>query len=227
MTIAFNANSHPFFNQFQYLFIIVCHNIDSESAVYWVQEIEDERYEVVFGDGVFGKKLESPNYIEISYITTGGESGNGFEQFLFTGKLTNTRLGTTLSTGISSILTNTDSFGGTNIESIESVKKSASRTYASQNRAVTAVDYESVVPIIYPETESISVFGGEELSPPQFGKVYISVKPINGAYLSNFIKDNIKRDLKQYSVAGIVPEIIDLKYLYIEPDIKAYYNTNL
>ena len=202
-------------------------NIDSESAVYWVQEIEDERYEVVFGDGVFGKKLESPNYIEISYITTGGESGNGFEQFLFTGKLTNTRLGTTLSTGISSILTNTDSFGGTNIESIESVKKSASRTYASQNRAVTAVDYESVVPIIYPETESISVFGGEELSPPQFGKVYISVKPINGAYLSNFIKDNIKRDLKQYSVAGIVPEIIDLKYLYIEPDIKAYYNTNL
>ena len=173
------------------------------------------------------KKLESPNYIEISYITTGGESGNGFEQFLFTGKLTNTRLGTTLSTGISSILTNTDSFGGTNIESIESVKKSASRTYASQNRAVTAVDYESVVPIIYPETESISVFGGEELSPPQFGKVYISVKPINGAYLSNFIKDNIKRDLKQYSVAGIVPEIIDLKYLYIEPDIKAYYNTNL
>ena len=202
-------------------------NIDSESAVYWVQEIEDERYEVVFGDGVFGKKLESPNYIEISYITTNGEGGNGFEQFLFAGKLTNTRLGTTLSTGISSILTNTDSFGGTNIESIESVKKSASRTYASQNRAVTAVDYESVVPIIYPETESISVFGGEELSPPQFGKVYISVKPINGAYLSNFIKDNIKRDLKQYSVAGIVPEIIDLKYLYIEPDIKAYYNTNL
>tara|TARA_Y100000287_G_scaffold33459_1_gene24895 strand:+ start:725 stop:2824 length:2100 start_codon:yes stop_codon:yes gene_type:complete len=202
-------------------------NIDSESAVYWVQEIEDERYEVVFGDGVFGKKLESPNYIEISYITTNGEGGNGFEQFLFAGKLTNTRLGTTLAQGISSILTNTNSFGGTNIESIESVKKSASRTYASQNRAVTAVDYESVVPIIYPETESISVFGGEELSPPQFGKVYISVKPINGAYLSNFIKDNIKRDLKQYSVAGIVPEIIDLKYLYIEPDIKAYYNTNL
>ena len=202
-------------------------NIDSESAVYWVQEIEDERYEVVFGDGVFGKKLESPNYIEISYITTNGEGGNGFEQFLFTGKLTNTRLGTTLAQGISSILTNTNSFGGTNIESIESVKKSASRTYASQNRAVTAVDYESIVPMIYPETESISVFGGEELSPPQFGKVYISVKPINGAYLSNFIKDNIKRDLKQYSVAGIVPEIIDLKYLYIEPDIKAYYNTNL
>ena len=202
-------------------------NIDSESAVYWVQEIEDERYEVVFGDGVFGKKLESPNYIEISYITTNGEGGNGFEQFLFAGKLTNTRLGTTLAQGISSILTNTNSFGGTNIESIESVKKSASRTYASQNRAVTAVDYESIVPMIYPETESISVFGGEELSPPQFGKVYISVKPINGAYLSNFIKDNIKRDLKQYSVAGIVPEIIDLKYLYIEPDIKAYYNTNL
>ena len=202
-------------------------NVNSESAVYWIQEIEDERYEVVFGDGVFGKKLESPNYIEISYITTSGDQGNGFDQFFFAGKLTSTRTGTTLSTGVSSILTDAESFGGTNIESIESVKKSASRIYASQNRAVTAVDYESVVPVIYPETESISVFGGEELSPPQFGKVYISIKPINGAYLSNFIKDNIKRDLKQYSVAGIIPEIIDLKYLYIEPDVKAYYNTNL
>jgi hypothetical protein len=92
---------------------------------------------------------------------------------------------------------------------------------------VTAADYETIVPMIYPETESISVFGGEDLSPPKYGKVFITIKPINGPFLSNQVKDNIKRDLRKYSVAGIVPEIMDLKYLYIEPSIVAYYNTNL
>ena len=201
--------------------------ITSDSPVFWVQEIEDERYELIFGDGIFGKKLEAPNYIEISYLVNNGENGNNIDQFNFIGKLTSSREATAISSGLSLVTVNTASFGGSNIEGIESVKKYASRIYASQNRAVTAADYESIVPSIYSETESISVFGGEELSPPQFGKVFISIKPINGAYLSNTIKDNIKRDLKQYSVAGIVPEIIDLKYLYIEPDVNVYYNTNL
>ena len=201
--------------------------VTSESPVFWVQEIEDERYELIFGDGVFGKKLEAPNYIEVSYLVNNGEDGNNFSQFNFIGKLTSSREAIAVNSGISLITTNTPSFGGSNIEGIDSIKKYASRIYSSQNRAVTAADYESIVPSVYPETESISVFGGEELNPPQFGKVYISIKPVNGAYLSNLIKDNIKRDLKQYAVAGIVPEIIDLKYLYIEPTIKAYYNDNL
>ena len=201
--------------------------VTSESPVFWVQEIEDERYELIFGDGVFGKKLEAPNYIEVSYLVNNGEDGNNFSQFQFIGKLSSSREAVVVNSGISLITTNTTSFGGSDIEGIDSVKKYASRIYASQNRAVTAADYEALVPSVYPETESISVFGGEELSPPQFGKVYISIKPINGAYLSNSIKDNIKRDLKQYSVAGIIPEIIDLKYLYIEPTVKAYYNDNL
>lgn len=201
--------------------------ITSESPVFWTQEIEDERYELIFGDGVFGKKLEAPNFIEVSYLVNNGQNGNNYSQFSFIGKLTSSRESIAISSGLSLVTTNTPSFGGSNIEGIDSVKKYASRIYASQNRAVTASDYESLVPNVYPETESISVFGGEELSPPQFGKVFISIKPINGAYLSNLIKDNIKRDLKQYSVAGIVPEIIDLKYLYIEPDINVYYNSNL
>jgi hypothetical protein len=202
-------------------------SIDSESPVFWVQEIEDERYELIFGDGVFGKKLESQNYIEVSYLVSNGESGNNFSQFNFIGKLTSSRDFIAISSGLSLVTTNTPSFGGSEVEAVDSIKKYSTRIYSSQNRAVTAGDYESLVPIVYPETESISVFGGEELNPPQFGKVFISIKPINGAYLSNLIKDNIKRDLRQYSVAGIVPEIIDLKYLYIEPDINVYYNTNL
>jgi hypothetical protein len=202
-------------------------NVTSESPVYWVQEVEDERYELIFGDGVFGHKLEDSNYIQVSYLITNGEDGNGIDNFDFIGKLTSSREATVLSSGISFVTTNTTAFGGASIESVESVKKYAAQIYASQHRAVTAGDYETLIPSIYAETESVSAFGGEELSPPQFGKVYISIKPINGTYLSNAIKDNIKTNLKQYSVAGIIPEIIDLKYLYIEADINAYFNSNL
>ena len=202
-------------------------NVTSESPVYWVQEVEDERYELIFGDGVFGHKLEDSNYIQVSYLITNGEDGNGIDNFDFIGKLTSSREATALSSGISFVTTNTTAFGGASIESVESVKKYAAQIYASQHRAVTAGDYETLIPSIYAETESVSAFGGEELSPPQFGKVYISIKPINGTYLSNTIKDNIKTNLKQYSVAGIIPEIIDLKYLYIEADINAYFNSNL
>lgn len=202
-------------------------NVTSESPVFFVQEIDDERYELIFGDGVFGKKLESPNYIEVTYLVSNGENGNDIAQFNFIGKLTSSRESVTVSSGISLVTTNQSSFAGSNIESIESVKKYSTRIYASQNRAVTSSDYESIVPRIYPETESVSAFGGEELTPPQYGKVFISIKPTNGSYLSNLIKDNIKKELKQYSVSGIVSEIIDLKYLYIEPTINVYYNTNL
>jgi len=201
--------------------------ITPDSPVFFVQEIEDERYELIFGDGVFGTKLQSPNYLEVSYLVSNGEAANNISQFNFSGKIISPRENTPAAAGISLITTNQISAFGKDIEGVESIKKYASRIYASQNRAVTAKDYEAIVPSIYNETESISAFGGEELTPPQFGKVYISIKPANGAYLSNYIKDNIKRELKKYSVAGIVPEIIDLKYLYIEPTINAYYNTNL
>jgi len=148
----------------------------------------------------------------------------------FAGTLTYDRNGElyNVTSGISLMTTNEFSTGGENIESVESIRKFAPRIYASQNRAVSAQDYESLIPArIYPETESISVFGGEELVPPQYGKVFISIKPRTGDFLPNIIKENIKMKLKKYSVAGIVPEILDLKYLYIEVFSKIYYNSNL
>jgi hypothetical protein len=200
-------------------------NINSESRVFFIQEIEDQRYELIFGDGIFGKNLENLNYIEVSYNVTNGESGNGISSFNFNGRIIDNN-GRVVTTGISLITTNSQSQNGREIESVESIKKYAPRKYSAQNRAVTATDYETIVPTIYPETESISVFGGEDLSPPKYGRVFISIKPINGPFVSNQVKDNIENSLRRYAVAGIVPEIIDLKYLYIETDTTAYYNSN-
>ena len=204
--------------------------IGSDSKVFYLQEVEDERYELIFGDGIFGKKLEESNYITVDYITTNGDAGNGMSDFSFSGRLTYTRDGNdyVIASGISLLTTEFSSRGGSAIESIDSVKKYAPRIYASQNRAVTADDYETLIPSrIYPDTESISVFGGEEVIPPQYGKVFISIKPRFGDFLPNLIKENIKLKLKKYAVSGIVPEILDLKYLYVEVSSRVYYNTNL
>ena len=204
--------------------------VGSSSKLYYLQEVADERYELFFGDGVFGQQLEDQNYITVSYIVTNGDSGNGMNQFRFNGKITYTRDGEeyTVTSGISLLTTDYSSRGGDSIEAVESVRKFAPKIYATQNRAVTADDYETLVPSkIYPDTESISVFGGEELVPPQYGKVFISIKPRFGDFLPNLLKESIKSKLKKYAVAGIVPEILDLKYLYIEVNSKVYYNTNL
>jgi len=205
-------------------------DIGGDSKVYYLQEIEDERYQLLFGDGIFGKKLEEGNFIETDYIVTSGDSGNGVSRLSFGGSLTYSRNGEeyNITSGISLMTTNAFATGGEMIESIDSIRKFAPRIYSSQNRAVTAADYESLVPSrIYPETESISVFGGEELIPPQYGKVFISIKPRTGDFLPNLIKENIKMRLKKYAVAGIVPEILDLKYLYLEIRSQIYFNANL
>lgn len=201
-------------------------SVTSASRVFFIQEIEDQRYELIFGDGIFGEKLQDLNYIEASYITTSGEGANGLSSFVFSGRILDNN-GISVTTGISLLTTNVASDGGKEIESVTSIKNYAPRIYASQNRAVTATDYESLIPIIYPETQSVSVFGGEDLSPPQYGKVFISIKPFNGQFVPNSIKDNLKNKLRSYAVAGIVPEILDLKYVYVEVDTTAYYNTNL
>ena len=200
-------------------------DVTESSRVFFIQEIEDERYELIFGDGVFGQRLVENNYIEVSYLISSGKEGNGFSSFNFSGILVDGN-GTPISENISLITTNLSSSGGSEIESINSIRNFAPRAYASQNRAVTASDYETLIPKIYPETESVSAFGGEELSPPQYGKVFITIKPFFGTFLSNSIKDNIKAELRKYAVAGIVPEILDLKYLYLELSSNVYYDTN-
>jgi hypothetical protein len=179
----------------------------------------------MFGDGTFGVSLEEPNYIEIDYIQCDGEAGNGVSRLRYVGTLRDNN-NNAITGGVSLITVNEPSYGGSSIESVESIKKYSTQIYSSQNRAVTAGDFEAIVPTIYPETESISAFGGEELTPPQYGKVFVSIKPTNGVFLSSTIKENIKRQINKYSVAGIVTEIIDLKYLYVETNSNVYYNSN-
>jgi hypothetical protein len=200
--------------------------IDGESEIYLLQEITDERYELLFGDGIIGKKLSSGETVTVSYITTKGSEGNGPSLFSYAGTTTDGNDSIINSTTSVSITTTSNASGGGDIEPIESVKYFAPRTYASQNRAVTARDYEAIVQSVYPETESVTVIGGEELDPPQFGKVLISIKPKNGWTLSDFKKTELLNDLKQYTVSGINQEIIDLKLLYVEIDSDIFYDSS-
>ena len=201
-------------------------DVKPNSKVFYIQEVENERYELIFGDNIFGRKLQDPEYITASYTVSSGADGNDLDVFTFAGTIYD-NANRVITTGISLINTIDSAHSGASIESVESIKKYGTRIYASRERAVTAADYEALIPSIYPETESVSAYGGESLSPPQFGKVFISIKPYNDRYLSNLIKDNIKRKLQPYTVAGIVPEILDLKYLYLEVNSNVYYNPNL
>jgi hypothetical protein len=194
-------------------------NVDSSSRIYLLQEVQDEKYELLFGDGLIGKKLENNSVITVNYIVTDGEDGNGASSFSFAGSTTPNS-----GTGSVSVITNQSSQNGSEIESIDSVKYFAPRIYSSQYRAVTSRDYEAIIKKIYPDTESVAVIGGEELDPPEFGTVSISIKPKNGTFVSDFNKEQIKNKLKQYSISGINQKIIDLKILYVEIDSSIYYN---
>ena len=195
------------------------------TPLYFLRETEGERYELLFGDGVFGVPVEEPNFIDVTYLSCSGQLANGISAFSFAGRIIDNN-GSPITEGISGVTVNSPAGGGDAIESVESVKKLAPNIYASQNRAVTSSDFETIVPRIYGEAESVAAYGGEELDPPQFGKVFISIKPYNGVFLSEEVKRNIQLSLREYSVAGIITEIIDLKYLYIDVETNVYYDTN-
>ena len=210
-------------------------NVDSTSEIYLIQEVQDEKYELLFGDGIIGKKLENDSVITVQYITTDGIGGNGIggtnqnSTFSFAGKIiyNNPLDGTSIpltTTNISSITTNQISQNGSEIEKISSIKYYAPRIYSAQSRAVTPRDYEAIIQKIYPDTESVAVVGGEEMDPPEFGNVYISIKPKNGSFVSDFNKTLILSKLKQYSVSGINQHITDLKMLYVELNSAIYYD---
>jgi len=201
--------------------------VTSTSNSYLLQEIEDERYELIFGDNVIAKKLSNGNVVTASYIVTDGREGNGASEFSFVGNITNQDGGAINPSLIGLVTTEEKSRDGDEIESISSIKYFAPRIYSSQYRAVTASDYESILGYIYPNVESVTAYGGEEMSPPRFGKVFISVKPRNGDFLSDETKRELIQRLKSYAVAGIVPEFIDLKYLYVEINTTPYYNPSL
>ena len=202
--------------------------VDSDSKIFLIKEIQDEKYELKFGDGFFGKKLgeeagSDGNLIRVRYLTTDGEDGNGAQRFTFSGTLTKSN-NTLANASVTSVTTNAKSQNGGNIESVDSIKYFSPLLYSSQNRAVTSRDYEAIIKKIYPNTESVSVIGGEELDPPEFGTVAISIKPKNGDLVSDFTKNQILSKLKQYSISGINQKIIDLKLLYVELDSNVYYN---
>jgi len=199
-------------------------NINSISETYLIQEIQDEKYELLFGDGIFGKKLENDAIITVSYIITDGIDGNGPALFSWGGSVSNSVKQKLSPSSTPLITTVSSASNGGNIESIDSVKYFAPRLYSSQYRAVTGRDYESIIQQVYPNTESVSVVGGEELDPPEFGTVLLTIKPKNGEFVSDFDKRKILEDLKQYSLAGINQKILDLKLLYVELDSYVYYN---
>ena len=200
-------------------------NIDKTSEIFLLQEVQDEHYELLFGDGYFGKEVENNAVITVRYIVTDGESGNGPSVFDFQGNFvdqSNVRVIPTASVPVTTIQ---KAQNGGEIENVSSIKYFAPRLYSAQYRAVTSRDYEAIIQSIYPNTDSVAVVGGEELTPPQFGTVQISIKPKNGTYVSDFDKQNILNKLKQYSIAGINQKIIDLKVLYVELESNVYYNS--
>ena len=204
-------------------------DVDSVSEIFLVQEVQDERYEVVFGDGIIGKKLENGSVVTVQYIITDGEDGNGIghnNSFSFAGRIVNAAGGSITLTSTPSVATVEASTNGSEIESISSIKYYAPRIYSYQYRAVTPRDYEAIIKKIYPDTESVAVVGGEEMDPPEFGTVTISIKPKNGTYVSAFNKTRILSQLKQYAVSGINQKIEDLKILYVEIDSAVYFDEN-
>ena len=203
-------------------------DVTSSSQIYLIQEIQDEKYQLLFGDGLIGKKLGTDqnsdgNIITANYIVSNGAEGNGVSNFSLAGSFLTTENNNVNPSDIT-VTTNQASQNGSEIESIDSVRYYAPKIYSAQSRAVTGRDYEAIIKSIYPDTESVAVVGGEEMDPPQFGTVNISIKPKNGTFVSDFNKSRILSQLKQYTVSGINQKITDLKILYVEIDSAVYYD---
>ena len=198
--------------------------LNSTDRVYFIQENKNEQFELIFGDGVFGRKLKNTDTISIEYLTTNKTEGNQCSQFTFTGQLE--YAGQTFVGANPTITVVDESTGGGNPENITSIKYLAPRYYSAQKRAVTVRDYETLIKEISPNLESLSVFGGEEADPPQYGKVFIVAKPFGAETLTTTAKQNLKKDIKEYSILTVIPEVIDPSYLYLDIDSFVYYDNN-
>ena len=198
--------------------------VDANSKVFFLDEIADERYELIFGDGVLGKKLDNNAVVNVSYITTTGPESNGVKTFVFSGVLENPN-GVSPNQFTVNIDSTIASAGGEEIETTDKIKYNAPKTYGSQDRAVTADDYGAIVRNIYPATSDIIIFGGEEQQPPDYGKVFIVLKPSDASYLTSLTKNDIVEKLKKYVVASVEPVIVDPAILHVEMNSKIYYNS--
>ncbi len=197
--------------------------VDGTSKVFFLDEIEDERYEILMGDGVLGKKLDNNSRIEVSYLTTAGPKSNGVRAFVFSGVVQNPNgvAPNSFNTNITSVV---PASGGEEIETTAKIKYTAPKAYGTQDRAVTAQDFEAIVRKVYPATSDIIIFGGEDQVPPEYGKVFISLKPKDASYLTSMTKNQIISDLKKYVIASVEPQLIDPSILFVELTSKIYYN---
>ena len=200
--------------------------VDGNSKVFFVDEIEDQRYEILLGDGVLGKKVGNNSRVEVSYITTSGAESNGVKTFVFTGVVQNPN-GVSPNAFTTTITSSTASSGGEAVESTSKIKYTAPKAYGTQERAVTAQDYEAIVRKVYPATSDIIIFGGEDQDPPEYGKVFIVLKPSDASYLTSLTKSQIVSDLKKYVVASVEPKIVDPSILFVEITSKIFYNSGM
>ena len=200
--------------------------VDGNSKVFFVDEIEDQRYEILLGDGVLGKKVCNNSRVEVSYITTSGAESNGVKTFVFTGVVQNPN-GVSPNAFTTTITSSTASSGGEAVESTSKIKYTAPKAYGTQDRAVTAQDYEAIVRKVYPATSDIIIFGGEDQDPPEYGKVFIVLKPSDASYLTSLTKSQIVSDLKKYVVASVEPKIVDPSILFVEITSKIFYNSGM
>jgi|TARA_B100000085_G_scaffold203553_1_gene187148 hypothetical protein len=197
--------------------------ISATSRVYFLTETEDARYELTFGDDVIGKKLEDGEVINISYVKTHEADANDINEFEFVGDLVD-QYGRPISDIEGDLFVNERSQLGDGPEAVESIKFTAPRDYTTQLRAVTAQDYSIITKKVYSNAESVIAFGGDELSPPVYGKVYVAVKTKTGNLLNNATKLQIAKDLRKYSMASIEPVIIDPEFLYIPTSLFVFYD---
>jgi hypothetical protein len=193
--------------------------VKSDSNVFFVQETTKGEWEVYFGDGVVGKELTDGNIVKVSYIVTNEDESNGAIRFV-----SGSAIGGFVDITVS---TNAAASGGAVAEELDTIKHNAPFNYTAQNRAVTANDYKTLVPQIYSNVDSIAVWGGEYNDPPVYGKVYISIRPKGGAFLTDTSKADIKKKLKDYTVASVTPELINPEIVKIVPSVNFKYDSNI
>ena len=192
--------------------------LNNTSQVYFLQEVENGRFEVYFGDGVLGKAIADGNIIIFDYITCNQDLPNGASSFTLSGDI-----GGFSNTTITTI---SNSSGGTAPESISSIKYNAPRDYGTQDRAVTAEDYKVLVKSLYANAQAVQVYGGEDAAVPSYGKVFISIKARSGSNLTVATKNSIVQSLKQYAVASVRPEIIDPETTFIRLTTEFKYDSD-
>lgn len=197
--------------------------VKSTNRVYFLSETEDERYEVTFGDGTIGRKLIDGEVIEFEYLVTEGSIANDTSVFTFIGKFIDSNT-VNYAPSAAKLTVKEKAQFGSEAETIESVKFNAPRYYAAQNRAVTTQDYETIVKRLYSNAKTVAAYGGDELNPPIYGKVYIAIKTKTGSSLNDATKTSLKTQLRSYAMASIEPVIVDTNTLYIYPRIFASYD---